>query len=387
MQHRINIINIMYNYISRFIIILVLLLPNQLIKASPAIGIRGVVYDVGLMYGGTTLSVETFNREQIRYDMNVISNILRCNAVRIEGEDLNRLESAARIAHEHGLKIFFNPWKMGADSKMTVSYMKEAAKVAEKLRKEGIDIVFVAGCEYTLFSKGAFPGESFDDRFNWLVSLFADGSQESRENGILQIEQCCVELNKILSRMCKAIRKEFKGQVTYSSGTWENVDWSLFDIVGADYYRRGETDAEYMAGVERYKSIGKPVIVMEMGCCAYKGAAPRGGEGFAVFQGVDENGKPVYEGGIKPERSEREQADYIETQISLLDKAAADGVFVYVFRYPIYPYNKEGIDYDMVSYALVKSFDKESAKAKSIPAWEPKEAFFRLGSIYTRMAE
>ena len=187
--------------------------------------------------------------------------------------------------------------------------------------------------------------------------------------------------------MCKAIRKEFKGQVTYSSGTWENVDWSLFDIVGADYYRRGETDAEYMAGVERYKSIGKPVIVMEMGCCAYKGAAPRGGEGFAVFQGVDENGKPVYEGGIKPERSEREQADYIETQISLLDKAAADGVFVYVFRYPIYPYNKEGIDYDMVSYALVKSFDKESAKAKSIPAWEPKEAFFRLGSIYTRMAE
>lgn len=97
--------------------------------------IRGIVYDVGLMYGGSSLSVKDFNPEQVEYDMNVISDILRCNAVRIEGEDIDRLTAASEIAHEQGLRIFFNPWKMGADPEETASYMAKAAKAAEILRK------------------------------------------------------------------------------------------------------------------------------------------------------------------------------------------------------------------------------------------------------------
>lgn len=354
---------------------------------EPSLAVRGVVYDVGLYYNGTTLSAPDFSTDRVAYDMNVIARILRCNTVRIEGEDIDRLTSAAEIAHAQGLKVYFNPWKMQADAEETVSYMARAAEAAEKLRAGGVDIVFVAGCEYSLFCKGAFPGETFDDRFQWLMSLFYDFGSDKKDKAAAELKRRCDDLNHILADICSAVRSHYSGPVTYASGTWETVDWSLFDIVGVDYYRRGESEADYKAGLERYRTPGKPLIVMEMGCCAYEGAAPRGGEAFAIFQGVDADGNAIYEGGVTPRRSENEQAEYVESQVTLLDEANADGVFVFVFSYPIYPYSDTGIDYDMISYALVKSFPEGSEQSRMMPAWQPKEAFFRLGSVYTRLAD
>lgn len=353
-------------------------------QESP-LAVRGVVYDVGLMYNGTTLSVPHFNPAQVAYDMGVISRILRCNAVRIEGEDIGRLTQAARMAHEQGLKVYFNPWKMQSDAQEVIEYMANAADAAEKLRVSGVDLVFVAGCEYSLFCKGAFPGETFDERMQWLGSLFF--KMQTPDEAIAELNRRCQDLNGILAEICAAVRKRYSGPLTYSSGTWENVDWSLFDIVGVDYYRRGESDEGYKNGLKKYRAFDKPVVVMEVGCCAYEGASPRGGEAFAIFKGVDADGNAIYEGGVKPRRSEDEQADYVEAQVKILDEAAADGVFIYVFSYPIYPFSETGIDYDMVSYALVKSFPEGSPQSREMPAWQPKQAFFRLGSLYTRLAD
>lgn len=347
--------------------------------ACATIPMRGVVYDVGLKFGGKNLSVETFDSARVAYDMDIIRNILRCNTVRIEGESIERLTEATKIAHRLGLKVLFNPWKMEANPEETVNYMTEAAASAEKLRKEGIDLTFVAGCEYTLFCKGAFPGDSFDKRMLFLTTLAQDP-----EAAPDKIKEANGRLNSILADICKGVRKEFSGPVTYSSGTWENVDWGLFDIVGIDHYRGAETDDEYVGAIDRYRH-GKPIIVMEFGCCAYKGAALRGGAGFAIFQGVDADGNAVYESGTTPERSETEQADYIERQLALLEHAGVDGACVYVFSYPIYPYTPGGIDYDMISYALVKSFPAGDPHWQRTPAWIPKEAFYRLGSVYTKM--
>lgn len=367
-----------------FVLLAMIMTVRGQAQESP-LSVRGVVYDVGLMYNGTTLSVPEFNPAQVAYDMDVIAHILRCNAVRIEGEDINRLTQAAEMAHAQGMKVYFNPWKMQAGPQEAVSYMADAAEAAEKLRASGVDLVFVAGCEYSLFCKGAFPGDTFDERMQWLSSLFF--KMGGKEEALAELERRCVELNRILAEICIAVRKHYSGPLTYSAGTWETVDWSLFDIVGVDYYRRGESDADYKAGVERYRGYGKPFVVMEVGCCAYEGASPRGGEAFAIFQGVDAEGNAIYEGGVKPRRSEDEQADYVEAQVKLLDEAGADGVFIYVFSYPIYSYSDTGIDYDMVSYALVKSFPAGSPQSKMMPAWQPKQAFFRLGSLYTSMAD
>ncbi|KAF2622482.1 hypothetical protein BU25DRAFT_452006 [Macroventuria anomochaeta] len=129
---------------------------------------RGVVYDVGLDFNDTgEFSVEPFNPALVGHDMRVIANNLHANAVRIEGEEIHRLVTAARLAHSVGLTVFFNPWKMNASIDKTRVYMGEAAQAAEQLRAEGVDIAFVAGCEYSIFSKGIFPGDNFKERGMW----------------------------------------------------------------------------------------------------------------------------------------------------------------------------------------------------------------------------
>lgn len=337
----------------------------------------GVVYDVGLMFGGKNLSVSNFRKEQVVYDMSIIKHVLNSNTVRIEGENLDRLSIATEEAHKQGLKVLFNPWKMEADSATTVDYMIRASKVAEKLRLKGADLIFVTGYEYTLFNRGVFPGDTFDKRIAWLMKL------GSMPNPMEEIQG--KKLNLILQSMASQVRKNYHGKIVYSSGAWETVDWTNFDYVGVDYYHNNESDEQYIEGLNRYKSIGKPVIVMEMGCCAYQGAAERGGNGFSVFKGVDSNGNGIYEGGKKPVRDESVQADYISKNIDLLQKAGASGIMVYVFSYPIYPYSKTGVDYDMVAYSLVKSFPSTDARNKQIPSWEPKEAFYRVGEIFGKI--
>lgn len=43
---------------------------------------------------------------------------------------------------------------MNATIDETRAYFEEAATTAGTLRNEGIDLVFIAGCEYTIFIKG-----------------------------------------------------------------------------------------------------------------------------------------------------------------------------------------------------------------------------------------
>ncbi|WP_091176276.1 hypothetical protein ACRQ5D_22230 [Mucilaginibacter sp. P25] len=39
-------------------------------------------------------------------------------------------------------------------------------------------------------------------------------------------------LNMILAKICDGVRSHFNRLMTCSSGTWDDVDWKLFDIVG-----------------------------------------------------------------------------------------------------------------------------------------------------------
>lgn len=343
---------------------------------------RGVVYDVGLQFTPGTYSVETYNADLVKYDMRAIATELHANTVRIEGEDLTRLVAAARVAHEAGLKVFFNPWKMGVDADETATYMEAAAVEAEKLRNEGLDIVFVSGCEYTLFNKGAFPGDTLNDRIAVLVSA-ATKSAETKQ-AAPEFVSASKYLNEVLGRVVKGVRSRFNGPVTYASGSWEGVDWGIFDIVGVDHYRNGEPEADYVAALDRYR-LGKPLIVMEVGSCAYEGAAARGAGGFMILQGTNPDGTLKYEGGKPPVRSESEQAGYVETQVRVLSRSKVDGVFIYVFAFPSYPYDEKGADMDMTSFALVKSYPKHDPRSKNVPSWERKEAFGRLARLYQQM--
>ncbi len=72
----------MKNKLKSLIIFFVMCMTYMNIQA--VIPMRGVVYDVGLNYGGNSLSVATFDSARVAYDMDIIKNILRCNTVRIE---------------------------------------------------------------------------------------------------------------------------------------------------------------------------------------------------------------------------------------------------------------------------------------------------------------
>lgn len=345
---------------------------------------RGVVYDVGLRFApGKPYSVEPFDPALVKFDIHCIAHDLHATAVRIEGEEIERLVTAARIAHSEGLCVFFNPWKMGVSIDDLATYYAEAASSAEQLRKEGIDIVFVTGCETSIFNAGVLPGATLAERIGWLGAQFTTAGPRGRASAAFADKWSV--LNTALANFARSIRGEFKGRVTYSAGLWEQVDWSLFDIVGVDHYRQGESAEEYVEGLKRYQT-GKPVVVMEVGSCAYVGAAARGGGGFMILEGRNPDGSGKFAGGVVPSRSEREQADYVGEVLELIDSAGADGVFIYVFSFPQSPIGEGARDFDMVSYSLVKTFPKSDPRSRAMPPWVPKEAFFRTADFYRRYA-
>lgn len=345
---------------------------------------RGIVYDVGLNFNGTGFSVEPFDPALVKYDMKTIADNLHANAVRIEGEEILRLEIATRSAHSMGLKVFFNPWKMNATVNETRAYFEEAAKSAESLRNEGIDLVFIAGCEYTIFSKGVFPGDSFNDRVMFLAPQFPRGHMNEDISQALRDKS--VGLNKVLRSFVEVIRSHFGGQITYSAGSWEVVDWDIFDVVGIDYYRRGETAERYVSGLDRYR-IGKPLAVLEVGCCAYEGAAERGDGGFILLKGTNPDGTGIFENDIVPTRSEKEQADYVGTQLELLNNAGVDAVFIYLFSFPCMPAGEGARDLDMMCFSLVKTFSKQDSRSKEMPPWVPKESFHHVAQVFRSMEQ
>lgn len=287
---------------------------------------------------------------------------------------------ATRLAHANGLAVFFNPWKMHATADETCAYLREAARAAEQLRVDGVDITLVVGCEYTIFSKGVFPGDSFNERVSWLGGQISDMGM-SKANLPESVRTKSDDLNKILRSLASMAREEFGGQITYSSGSWEIVDWSIFDIVGIDYYRRGETAEEYTGGLETYR-IGKPLVVMEVGCCTYEGAASRGDGGFVLLQRVENDGNGKFKDDVMPTRSETEQTNYVGTQLELLRGAGVKAVFVFVFSFPAMRTGEGGKDLDMMAFSLVKTFPDDQPKSKELPPWAPKEAFHQLAAFY-----
>ncbi|KAI7205543.1 hypothetical protein D0869_01374 [Hortaea werneckii] len=346
----------------------------------------GVVYDVGLNFTGTGYSVEPFNPALVKQDMHVIASQLHATAIRIEGEDVSRLVLATRAAHDVGLAVYFNPWKMNATAEEARDYLLEAADAAEQLRSvDGVDVVFLVGCEYTIFSKGCFPGDTFAERVTWFGTQLSRTSEASLTDPPQAVLDQSVHLNKFLQVLVEATKKHFGGPISYSAGSWERVDWNIFDIVGIDHYRRGESAEDYVNSLDKFR-LKKPLVVMEVGCCAYEGAGSRGDGGFALMKGVNPDGSGIFENDSVPTRSETEQADYIEAQLGLLQSQDLQAAFVYLFSFPSFPAGEGDRDLDMMAFSLVKTFHQDDVRSKAMPPWEPKEAFHRLAGIFDRFA-
>lgn len=225
-----------------------------------ALQIKGVTYDVGMpvIKGGVTR--ETLPADTVEREMRVISRELHCNAVRITGKDIGRLNMAAQLAAEQGLDVWLSPMFHDADEQETFDGVIRAACVCEELRKRhDVRVVLVIGCELSIFMAGLIPGNDalerlavLSDPSRWTEELFAQGSPIER-------------LNSFLGRTAAEAKKHFIGPITYAAGLWEDIDWSPFDYVGIDAYRDAGNSGHFRNIIRKYKEHGKPVVVTEFG--------------------------------------------------------------------------------------------------------------------------
>jgi hypothetical protein len=125
---------------------------------------RGINYDTGTKTLRGGLTREIFDPEVVAREIQIIHDELHCNAVRISGIDIGRVSQAAEVALKLGLTVWFSPSLNYDNQENTLVYMIQAAQAAERLRNEYEHLIFIIGCELTLFTSGFIKGETGQER-------------------------------------------------------------------------------------------------------------------------------------------------------------------------------------------------------------------------------
>jgi hypothetical protein len=203
--------------------------------------------------------------------------------------------------------------------------------------------VFSVGSELTLFMRGIVAGDTLAERL---------GSPDFRATVSSGAHN--EPLGAFLAQASSAVRPVFGGRLTYASVPLEDVDWSLFDVIGLDLYREARLSGDRLTGLlRRYLSAGRPVAITESGCCTYRGAEQAGGRGWDI---IDDTAMPPRLKGDYV-RDEGVQATEVTDLLGIFDRAGADATFVFTFAAPLQVYSEDPrYDFDMASYSLVKSF-------------------------------
>ena len=338
---------------------------------------KGVCYDVGRVMMGQNWRPD-FDPEVVHRELEIIKKDLHCNAVRLQGLDLDRLVVAAEDALQQGLEVWFSPEMWDREQEDTRTHVVKGAKRAEELRVRWPDrVVFSVGSEVTLFTQGFLPGNNVLERLAHpsLWETLRSGEQNP-------------PLSSFLASTNSRVREVFHGPVTYASVGFETVDWTPFDFVGVDLYRDKRSREIYPALIKRYMRFGKPLANMEFGCCTFKGADDLGGRGWEI---VDWSKMPpqlkgdyAYDQGT--------QAREVGELLRINDEAGVNATFVFTFVEPGVGIHDEkrlqlarvlNFDRDIVGYSLVKTFlDARQGSTYPNMPWEPKESFKVVADYY-----
>jgi hypothetical protein len=324
--------------------------------AGAMLNVCGIHYDVGTatLEGGTTrpsLPADTMERE-----LDDIARGLHANAVRVTGGDVDRIATAARIAVGKELEAWLTPMLPNADAATTLRAIEAAARAGQGLLDAGHRCTLIVGCELSVFMQGILPGATHGDRFG----LLFDPARLAVAVGASGLDPQA-EFAAFLRSAASTARAHFSGPVAYAAGLWEDVDWSLFDMVGLDAYRDANNRTTYAGTIERHREGGRRVVITELGCATYRDAAAAGGMAWTAVERRTEPRR--LRSGIV--RDEREQADELGELLDLADQSGADGVFIYTYVAPSYPSSANpSSDLDAASYALVRSWPDGSTEPK-----------------------
>jgi hypothetical protein len=333
---------------------------------------KGISYDTGFINKGVS-SREPFDIAVVQRELQIIRDDLHCTAVRITGGDVDRLETAARLAAEAGLEVWFSPFTCDLTEEEMLDLLADCADRAERLRRQGAEVVLVTGAEISLLNKGFLPGDTIGDR----MALLGDPSRLRELIGAVP-----PRVNAFLAKAVAVVRPRFGGKVTYAAMPFERVDWTPFDIISVDNYRSAEVADIYRAGMRAVVAQGKPVAITEFGSATYKGAADKGARGGEIIQWDHDTALPL---GLDGDyiRDEGEQATYLCELLDIFTEAGIDSAFVFTFVQYQLPHRVEPRqDLDRAAYGIVTVYEDRFGESYPDMTWEPKAAFHTLAECY-----
>jgi len=298
----------------------------------------------------------------MRTDVRAIACELHASSVSVYGTGVKRLAATAAEAVEHGLHVWLQPRLADESPSDIIDHLAETGRRAEKLRRQGAAVVLSVGCEFVLFVPGIVPGDNVLERVQNLLSGHFDPVAMQRK------------LAAFTERAARTGRSVFRGPLTYGASFDEEVDWSMFDLISANYY--GDRPRRDLAPHLR---IGKPLAITEFGRCTYAGAAQDGGMGWNV---VDyDKDPPEIIGGLV--RSEGDQARFITERLDQYEAMGLYAALVYDFVTPDAPHRQNPrYDLDLASYSLVRTIWDTPADPGPQWHWEPKLAFHAVAQRF-----
>jgi hypothetical protein len=334
-----------------------------------------MTYDTGFIRNGV-ISRDRFDPGVVRRELAIIRDDLHCNAVQIIGGDPGRLELAADYAAGLGLEIWFSPYPLELGPGEILALFADCAARAERLRKSGAEVVFVAGVELSIMNQGFMPGNSVDERLGLLL-----GDPGRRGERLAEVS---ARLNDFLREAVAVVRERFRGRVTYAAIPAERVDWAPFDIMSVELIRSADVAGQFREGVRILVGGGKPVAATGFGTAAYRGAGDRGGRVMEILESDEGTGAPVRLDG-EYARDEAGQAAYLRELLEIFDAEGVDAAFVFLFALDNFPHRPDGdprLDLDLASLGIVKMLEGRSGDTYPDMAWEPKAAFTAVAGCY-----
>ena len=197
---------------------------------------RGITYDTGFFRSASSASTrEPFDPEVVGRELRVIGEEPHCNAVRVTGGDPDRLELAASHAAEVGLEVWLSPFTCDLTTGQLLDLLADCAGRAERLRRQGAEVVFLTGAELSLFTAGFLPGDRLDDRLRLLTA-----PRRLRE----LLAEVPARVNAFLAEAVEVVGARFGGRRSYASLPFEGVDWTPFHVVSTD---AGDDNLELVA--------------------------------------------------------------------------------------------------------------------------------------------
>jgi hypothetical protein len=330
--------------------------------------LRGINYDTGFSGAVGDRSRIGFDPDVVRRELSIIATDLHCAAVRISGDDPDRITLAAHAAIDAGLRVWFAPFPMDLTPTELLPYFERCARGAAEIHARDPETVLVLGCEMSLFATGFVPGDHLMLRLRNAMNLEAWADFRP-----------VADFNTTLAGIADAARRHFGGPITYASGEWEDVDWSRFDFASVDLYRSAANADTFAEAVRKQVAPGKPFVATEFGCCTYQGAAEAGGTGWAI---VDYEAKPHRLNGDYV-RDESVQVAYFNELMDVFEVEGAHGAFWFTFAAYEAPFNADPrLDLDMAGYGTVKILNGEKGVRYPDMGWEPKAVFDAIATRF-----